>query len=106
MFPAGRGLCQTPSGLLRSRFVRLVSHPVFAAVMFVGGLYVIYFTGLFTWLMGNHLGDAFMEIHFLIAGMVYYEVLIGTSPINRISYLGRLLSCWRSPRSTPSSASP
>jgi putative copper resistance protein D len=89
--PGGQGPRQMLSGLLRSRFVRLVSHPIFAAVMFVGGLYVIYFTGLFTWLMENHLGHAFMEIHFLIAGMVYYEVLIGTSPINRISYLGRLL---------------
>lgn len=90
--PGGQGPRQLLSGLLRSRFVQLISNPIFASVMFVGGLYVIYFTGLFTWLMQNHLGHAFMEAHFLIAGMVYYEILIGTAPIpHRLSYLGRLL---------------
>ncbi len=89
--PGGQGPRQLLSLVMRSAFVRLISHPIFASAMFVGGLYVIYFTPLFTWLMQRHLGHAFMEIHFLIAGMVYYEVLIGTSPINRISYLGRLL---------------
>jgi putative copper resistance protein D len=60
--------------------------------MFVGSLYGIYFTGIYDWLMGNHLGHALMEVHFLLAGYLYYEVLIGTAPLpKRLPHLGRLV---------------
>ncbi|MGN0121282.1 MAG: cytochrome c oxidase assembly protein [Streptomyces albidoflavus] len=89
--PGGEGPRQLLAAFLNSWYGRLVTHPAFAAVMFVGSLYVIYFTGLYEWLMGNHLGHAFMEFHFLMAGYLYYEVLVGSAPLaKRPPFLGRL----------------
>jgi putative copper resistance protein D len=65
---------------LRSRFSRVVTHPVVGPVLFVGSLYGLYFTGLFEALMNNHLGHAVMEIHFLAVGLLFYYVLIGIDP--------------------------
>lgn len=89
--PGGEGPRQLLAAFLNSWYGRLVTHPAFAAVMFIGSLYAIYFTGLYDWLMGNHLGHALMELHFLLAGFLYYEVLIGSAPIaKRPPFLGRI----------------
>ena len=69
--------------LLHSRFTRLVTHPLFAAAVFVGSLYALYFTSLFPALMDSHLGHAAMEIHFLASGSLYYYVLVGVDPSPR-----------------------
>jgi len=68
---------------LQSRFSRVVTHPVFGPVLFVGSLYGLYFTGIFETLMGNHWGHAIMEIHFLTVGLLFYYVLIGIDPSPR-----------------------
>ena len=69
--------------VLHSRVVRFLSHPIVAAALFIGSLYAIYFTGLFDWLMGNHLGHAAMEIHFLAVGLLFFWVLVGVDPAPR-----------------------
>lgn len=87
----GRGPRQWLAGVLRSRYVRVITHPIVAAGIFVVSLYGIYFSGLFEHLMESHLGHGFMELHFLLAGCLYYEVLVGDSPIpHRLSHLARL----------------
>ncbi|MGH3425124.1 MAG: cytochrome c oxidase assembly protein, partial [Nocardioidaceae bacterium] len=68
---------------LHSRFVRVLTHPVLAAVLFVGSLYALYFTNLFAFLMLNHPGHAVMELHFLFVGSLYYYVLVGVDPSPR-----------------------
>jgi putative copper resistance protein D len=89
--PGGEGPRQLLADGLNSWYGRLVTNFGFAAVMFVGSLYAIYFTDLYGWLMSNHLGHAFMELHFLLAGYLFYEVLIGSAPIHRrLPYLGRI----------------
>lgn len=89
--PAGDGPRQLLVAFLNSRWSRIVTHPAFATVMFVGSLYAIYFTSLFDWLMSVHLGHTLMELHFLLAGFLYYEVLIGNAPLpKRLPHLGRL----------------
>lgn len=89
--PGGRGPKHWLAGLLRSRPSRFFTHPVVAAVFFVASLYVIYFSGLFNAFMENHLGHAFMELHFLIVGVLLLEVLVGEAPIaHRPSHLARL----------------
>lgn len=89
--PGNDGPRQILLWFLNSRWSRIVTNPAFATIVFVGSLYGIYFTGLYEWLMGNHLGHALMEVHFLLAGYLYYEILIGTSPLpKRLPYLGRL----------------
>jgi len=89
--PGGHGPRQWLSSVLRSRPARFLSNPLVAAVIFVGSLYAVYMTGVFEALMQNHLGHAFMELHFLIAGYLYFEVLVGDAPLpHRPSYLARL----------------
>lgn len=87
----GRGPRQWLAAVLRTRYVRFVTHPVVAATIFVGSLYGIYFSGAFEGLMESHLGHGFMELHFLLAGCLYFEVLVGDSPLpHRIGHLARL----------------
>lgn len=89
--PGGDGPRQLLVAFLNSRWSRVVTNPAFATIMFVGSLYAIYFSSLFDWLMSIHLGHTLMELHFLLAGFLYYEVLIGTSPLpRRLPHLGRL----------------
>lgn len=89
--PGGDGPRQLLVAFLNSRWSRVVTNPAFATIMFIGSLYAIYFTSIFDWLMSVHLGHTLMELHFLLAGFLYYEVLIGTSPLpRRLPHLGRL----------------
>ncbi|MCM0620214.1 cytochrome c oxidase assembly protein [Nocardioides bruguierae] len=89
--PGGRGPRQMLSDFLRLPYVAFFTHPVVAAVNFVGSLYVIYLSGLFDWLMETHVGHAAMELHFLLAGYLFFEVLIGSAPLaHRLGHLARL----------------
>lgn len=76
-----------PRSLLRdalhSPLSKFYTHPVIAAVIFVGTLYGVYFTSLFEVLMRTHSGHAFMEIHFLFSGFLFYYVMIGVDPSPR-----------------------
>lgn len=88
--PGGTGPRQLLAGFLRSAPLRLLSHPVVAAVLFAGSIYAVYLTGFFDVLMANHLGHAFMEVHFLLVGFLFFEVLVGSSPITRPPFFGRV----------------
>lgn len=66
--------------VLHSNAVRVLTHPLVAAVLFVGSLYAIYFSGLFTVLMTSHLGHAAMTLHFLAVGSLFFYVLVGVDP--------------------------
>lgn len=89
--PGGRGPKHWLAAALRSWPARFLTNPIVAALVFVSSLYGIYFTGAFESLMENHLGHAFMELHFLIAGCLYFEVLVGDAPVpRRLSHLARL----------------
>ena len=71
------------TGLLRSPVVRVVTHPVVGPALFVGSLFVLYFTPLFSWLMQSHWGHGAMQLHFLVVGSLYYYVIIGVDPSPR-----------------------
>lgn len=89
--PGGTGPRQLLARALRSRPARLVTHPLVASVVFVASLYAVYFTGLFDVLMFNHLGHTLMELHFLLAGFLFFEVLVGDAPIpHRLPHAARL----------------
>ncbi len=70
-------------GALHSRPVAVLTHPLTAFAIFVGSIYALYFTGLFPLLMGNHLGHTLMLVHFLLAGVLFFYVLIGVDPSPR-----------------------
>lgn len=87
----GQGPRQILAAVLQSRPAAVLSHPLVTAFLFVGSLYAVYYTGLFEWLMSNHLGHAWMEVHFLVTGYLFYESLVGIAPVpHRLPYLGRL----------------
>lgn len=89
--PGGTGPRQLLAGVLNSRVAHLMTNPVVVVLLFVGSLYAVYLTGFYDSLMQSHLGHALMELHFLLAGLLYYEVLIGSAPVRRLPHLGRLL---------------
>ena len=59
---------------------RLVSHPVVAAVVFAGSLVVFYFSPLFALALRTHLGHELMMVHFLIAGYLFAQAVVGVDP--------------------------
>src|SRR3954471_8748891 len=65
---------------LHSRVVRILTHPVVAFAIFVGSIYLLYFSSLFPALMSNHLGHTLMQVHFLLAGLLFFYVIIGVDP--------------------------
>ena len=86
--PAGRsefeGSERGPRGLLTaimsSRIVTIFSNPIVALAIFDGSLFALYFTPLFETLMGSHLGHIAMSLHFLLAGILFFHVIIGIDP--------------------------
>ncbi|MEU1973118.1 cytochrome c oxidase assembly protein [Microbacterium sp. NPDC019599] len=77
---------------VHSPFARVVSHPFVAAGLFIGSLWLFYFTDLFRWSLYDHLGHEWMVMHFLITGYLFALSLIGVDPVPyRLPYPGRLL---------------
>jgi cytochrome c oxidase assembly factor CtaG/putative copper export protein len=77
---------------LHSPITRVLTNPFYVFVVYVLGLYGLYMTPLFGWLMGSHIGHVAMQAHFIISGYLFYWVLIGIDPRPRpLPYWGRLL---------------
>lgn len=90
--PSGPGPRQWLLAFLHSRPVAVVSNPLVAAAIFVGSFYVLYFTSAFPILMRSHWGHVLMSVHFLLAGSLFFWVLIGVDPgPKRPPYVFRLL---------------
>lgn len=77
---------------VHSWYARLIANPIFATVNFVGSLWLFYFTPLFRWATTNHIGHEWMILHFLLAGYLFVQSLIGVDPgVNRLPYPFRVL---------------
>ena len=71
---------------------RILTNPFVAAGLFIGSLWVFYYTDLFRWSVYDHLGHEWMTAHFLITGYLFALTLIGIDPVAyRLPYPGRLL---------------
>lgn len=68
---------------LHSRFSRLLTNPVVATVLFVGGFYGLYLSSLFDTTASSHAGHLAMNTHFLLSGYLFYWVVIGVDPTPR-----------------------
>ncbi len=76
---------------VHSPFTAFLSSPITAFVLFVGSLYAVYFTPLFSTLVRYHWGHEFMAVHFLITGYLFYWGIIGVDPgPRRLPFIGRL----------------
>ena len=72
-----RGLLITA---LHSRYARVLTNPVVALAIFDGSLFALYFTSLFGGMMQSHQGHLFMNLHFILAGILFFHVIVGVDP--------------------------
>ena len=84
--PAGRnkderGIRGSFISLLHSKFGKLSANPIVALAIFDGSLFLLYFTPLFSNLMVGHSGHFFMNIHFILAGFLFFQAIIGIDPM-------------------------
>jgi len=66
--------------VLGSAPVRVLSHPVVAGGIDVGGLYVLYLTGLYAASMGTPWVHVVVNLHFLLAGTLFTWAVVGPDP--------------------------
>jgi len=80
--PAGRtdlerGLRGSLISIIHSRYSVFITNPVTALIIFDGSLFALYLTPLFGTLMRSHSGHLLMDIHFVLAGYLFFYVIIG-----------------------------
>lgn len=68
------------SRVLRSPPVRVLTHPVVAAVLNAGGLWVLYTTDLFALMHESHAVHVLVHLHVFLAGLVFTVAMIGPDP--------------------------
>ncbi|GAA1116990.1 cytochrome c oxidase assembly protein [Nesterenkonia jeotgali] len=67
--------------LVHSRFSKVITHPIVAAVNFAGSLLIFYYTPVFGLVLEYHVGHELMIFHFLATGYIFALVLIGQDPL-------------------------
>jgi cytochrome c oxidase assembly factor CtaG len=77
---------------LHSRLARVLTHPATAAILWVGGLYVMYFSGAYEYALRNHPAHLAMYTHFILSGYLFFAVLIGPDPMpHRLGHPARFV---------------
>lgn len=81
--------------VLRSRFARVLAHPLVALTLSTGSLVPLYFTPLFNASMEHPAGHWLLHAHFLLSGCLFAYVIAGPDPAPhrpgvraRLVYLG------------------
>lgn len=90
--PEERGVRGTLVAALHSRLVSIWVNPIVALALFDGSLFVLYLTPLYGGMMLSHTGHFVMNLHFILAGLLFFHVVIGVDPNpKRIPYLARIV---------------
>lgn len=90
--PDERGLRGTLLAIIHSKYSVVITNPIVALALFDGSLFVLYMTPLFGKLMQSHSGHFFMDIHFLLAGYLFFYVIVGVDPNPRkIPHIARII---------------
>lgn len=77
--------------LTESPLVRRLAHPALAAVTFAGSYYLLYLTGLFEAVIGEHWSRTALNVVILAIGYQFCWVVAGVDPApRRLPHLGRL----------------
>lgn len=66
--------------IVHSKYMQVVGHPIVSAAIFVLSLWVFYYTPIFGWAMRDHLGHVWMVVHFVGAGYLFIQAIIGIDP--------------------------
>ncbi|PPF87542.1 cytochrome c oxidase assembly protein [Pseudoclavibacter sp. RFBJ3] len=93
--PASRGEIAGPhewiTWLLHWRGLNFLYNPLLVFALFVGSYYGLYFTGIFGEYMRFHWAHQLMNLHFLIAGYLFYGLVIGVDrPPRPLPHIGKL----------------
>ena len=75
-----RGVREWIMIVVHNRVFGFLSHPIPAAVLFAGSLWVFYYSPLFRWATIDHVGHEWMSVHFLITGYLFVNALAGVDP--------------------------
>ncbi len=87
-----RGIRGTLISIIHSKYSVIITNPVIALGLFDGSLFVLYMTPLFGKLMQSHSGHFLMDIHFLLAGYLFFYVIVGIDPNPRkIPHMVRII---------------
>jgi len=79
--------------IVHNPLAKVLTHPLVAAGIFVGSLWLFYFSGLFRWALYDHVGHEWMVAHFLISGYLFVMSMIGIDPVPyRLPHAGRLIT--------------
>lgn len=90
--PEERGVRGTLIALLHSKPAGIITNPVSILAIFDGSLFLLYMTPLFGNMMQSHLGHLVMNVHFLLAGILFFHVIIGIDPNPRkVPHLVRIV---------------
>ncbi|HEY9292649.1 MAG TPA: cytochrome c oxidase assembly protein [Microlunatus sp.] len=85
------GLHDVITRLLNWRLVQTLMHPMLIWLIFVGSLYVLYFSPLFGLAMRYHWAHQLMAVHFLIIGYLFYWLVIGVDrPPRSLPHIAKL----------------
>jgi cytochrome c oxidase assembly factor CtaG/putative copper export protein len=88
-----RGMREWIMIVVHSPVSRVLTNPIVTAIIFAGSLLAFYYTPLFSWATTDHIGHEWMIVHFLIAGYLFVQSLIGVDPVPyRASYPIRLIT--------------
>ncbi|MBT0770164.1 cytochrome c oxidase assembly protein [Kineosporia sp. J2-2] len=66
--------------LLRTRALRAITHPLTATLLNLGGLWILYFTGVFQAMHGFAPVHAAVHLHLLAVGYLFTASLVGVDP--------------------------
>ena len=87
-----RGIRGTLISIIHSKYSVIITNPVVALGLFDGSLFALYMTPLFGKLMQSHSGHFLMDIHFLLAGYLFFYVIVGIDPNPRkIPHIVRII---------------
>jgi putative copper resistance protein D len=75
-----RGMREWFLGIVHSKWIGLVGHPLISTVVFALSLMVFYYSPLLAWATTTHLGHQWMVLHFLTAGYLFVQALVGVDP--------------------------
>ena len=90
--PEERGVRGSLIALLHSKPAGIFTNPIVILAIFDGSLFALYMTPLFGNMMQSHLGHLLMNVHFLLAGILFFHVIIGIDPNPRkVPYIVRIV---------------
>lgn len=80
---ASREMSRRLMAFLNARPVRVLIHPVTAAVLDIGGMYLLYLTPFYLFSMTHPAAFVFLHLHFVLSGYLFTWSIAGPDPAPR-----------------------